>query len=267
MKAVWNRIATEFRKQLKLGHSLDELDPYLAAKELYFKAPLLTPELVAAIKLISPQFHLRPNEESRRFWELNQNGLCWGEYEALQPFLDGLGGPPARVLDIGPGMGRSAIFFKQLPGWQPATFHLYEGAGSSTRYTKAGPRFSDSFCGTPEILEILLAHNRIDGYELFDAGEMDASLAGLPGPYDFIYSFFAIGFHWAIGHFLDEILGLMHDRSIGAFTLHQRVTDLADLADVPHRVVEFRRSWPRDKWSRMVVLSKSEEALTAGRHA
>ena len=91
MRAVWNRIATSIRKKLKLGHSLDELDPYLAAKELHFRAPPLTPELVAAIKLISPQFHLRPNEESRRFWELNQNGLCWGEYEALKPFLDGPG--------------------------------------------------------------------------------------------------------------------------------------------------------------------------------
>ena len=263
MKAVWNRIATEFRKQLKLGHSLEELDPDLAAKELHFRAPPLTPELVRAIKLISPQFHLRPNEESRRFWELNQNGLCWGEYEALKPFLDGLG-PPSRVLDIGPGMGRSAIFFKQLPGWASADFDLYEGAGSSTKYTKAGPRFDDSFCGTPEILELLLRHNQIDGYQLFDAQEMDASLAGLPGPYDFIYSFFAIGFHWSITHFLDEILGLMHEKSIGAFTLHPRFTDYAELADVPHRIVEFRRSWPRDRRSKMLVLGKREQALAAG---
>ncbi len=261
MKAVWNRIATDIRKKLRLGHSLQELDPYLAAKELHFRAPSMTPDLVKAIKLISPQFHLRPNEESRRFWELNQNGLCWGEYEALQPFLDGLGGPPARVLDIGPGMGRSAIFFKKLPGWETATFHLYEGAGSSTKYTKAGPRFDDSFCGTPEILETLLSYNEIDGYELFDAQQMEASLAGLPGSYDFIYSFFAIGFHWSITHFLDEILGLMHDRSIGAFTLHDRFTDFAELSDVPHKVVDFRRSWPRERWSQMLVLSKTQEAL------
>ena len=262
MSSVWHSIKTEFRKQLKLGHSLDELDPYLASKDLHFKAPPLTPELVAAIKLISPQFHLRPDEISRRFWELNQNGLSWGEYEGLKPFLDGLGEPPSKVLDIGPGMGRSAIFFKQLPGWQGATFHLYEGAGSSTKYTKAGPRFDDSFCGTPDILKMLLSHNEIEGYELFDAGELGASLAGLPGPYDFIYSFFAIGFHWSISHFLDELLGLMHDRTIGAFTLHDRVTDLADLGDLPHRVVEFRRSWPRDRWSRLLVLAKTPEALS-----
>ena len=261
MKAVLSRLATDIRKKLKMGHSLSELDPYLAAKELYFRAPPLTPELVAAIKLISPQFHLRPDEESRRFWELNQNGLCWGEYEALEPFLESLGGPPSNVLDIGPGMGRSAIFFKKLEGWEAVPFHLYEGAGSSTKYTKAGPRFDDSFCGTPKVLETLLRYNEIEGFELFDAGEMDASLAGLPGPYDFIYSFFAIGFHWSITHFLQEILGLMHDRSIGAFTLHDRFVDFAGLSDVPHRVVEFRRSWPRERWSRMLVLSKSEEAL------
>ncbi len=264
MRAVWNRIATSVRKKLKLGHSLQELDPYLAAKELHFKAPPLTPELVAAIKLISPQFHLRPNEESRRFWELNQNGLCWGEYEALEPFLDGLGAPPSRVLDIGPGMGRSAIFFKQLPGWESAAFDLYEGAGSSTKYTKAGPRFDDSFCGTPDILDVLLRHNQVEGYQIFDAQELDASLAGMPGPYDFIYSFFAIGFHWSITHFMDEILGQMHDKSIGAFTLHPRFTDYDALSDLPHRIVKFRRSWPRDRWSEMLVLAKSPEALAAG---
>ena len=256
-------LVSGFRKKLKLGHSLQELDPYLAGKKLIFEGPPLTPELVGAIKLISPQFHLRPDERSRRFWELNQNGLCWGEYEALEPFLESLA-TPSRVLDIGPGMGRSVVFFKKIRGWEAVPFHLYESAGSSTRYTKAGPRFEDSFCGNLEVLQAVLRHNEIDHVEIFDAAEMGAQLAQLPGPYDFIYSFFAVGFHWAIDHFLDELLRLMHDRSIGAFTLHDRAVDLGALDQVPHRVVEFRRSWPRGRWSRLLVLSKSEELLEGG---
>ncbi len=260
MRAILRSLATEVRKQLKLGHSLKELDPYLAAKELVFHAPPFTPELVRAIKLISPQFHLRPNESSRRFWELNQNGLCWGEYEALEPFLERLPGAAAKVLDIGPGLGRSAIFFKKTV-CSEAIFHLYEGAGSSTKYTRAGPRFEDSFCGSLEVLEMLLRANGIEDFEIFDAREMGASPAALPGPYDFIYSFFAIGFHWSIEHFLQELLELMHERSIGAFTLHDRFEDFSALSDVPHRVVKFRRSWPPERWTRMLVLSKSEEML------
>ncbi len=260
MKRLLNSLATEIRKQLKLGHSLSELDPYLAGKELVFTAPPFTPELVRAIKLISPQFHLRADEKSRRFWELNQNGLCWGEYEALEPFLARLSEPVSKVLDVGPGLGRSAIFFKKKAAPE-AVFHLYEGAGDTTKYTRAGPRFDDSFCGSLDVLEHLLRFHEIEGFELFDAREMDASLAGLPGPYDFIYSFFAIGFHWSIEHFLEELLGLMHERSIGAFTLHDRFEDFSVLEGTPHRVVEFRRSWPPDRFTRMLVLSKSEEMV------
>ena len=263
MKRLLHSLATEIRKQLKLGHSLTELDPYLAEKELVFTAPPFTPELVRAIKLISPQFHLRPDEKSRRFWELNQNGLCWGEYEALEPFLARLGEPISKVLDVGPGLGRSAIFFKRKAAPE-AVFHLYEGAGSTTKYTRAGPRFDDSFCGSLDVLEQLLRFHEIEDFEIFDARDMDASLAGLPGPYDFIYSFFAIGFHWSIEHFLDEILDLMHDHSIGAFTLHDQFEDFSVLDGTPHRVVEFRRSWPPERWTRMLVLSKSEGMVREG---
>ncbi len=255
-----SRLHTQFRKKLALGHSLRELEPSLTAEELVFRAPPLTPELVDTIRLISPQFHLESGEEaSRRFWELNQNGLCWGEYRALEPFLREL--DPSKVLDIGPGLGRSTIFFKKKMGWQNVPFHLYESTGTSTKYTKAGPRFDDSFCGNLEVLRAILAFNEIENFEVFDAQSMGASLAELPGAYDFIYSFFAIGFHWSIGHFLDELLGLMNDRAIGFFTLHDRFTDFSELGDTPHRVVDFLGSWPRGRWSRLLVLAKNEEIL------
>lgn len=260
MNRYLSHLATKVRKKLRLGHSLSELDPYLASRDLIFRAPPLTPELFGAIKLISPQFHLKADETSRRFWELNQNGLSWGEYEALEPFLDRLG-TPSKVLDVGPGMGRSVVFFKKIRGWETVPFHLYESTGSSTRYTQAGPRFEDSFCGNLDILEAVLAHNEIEDYEIFDAAELGASLAKLPGPYDFIYSFFAVGFHWSIEHFLDDILALTGPRAIAAFTLHDRFSDLGVLGQLPHRVLEFRWAWPRGRWGRLLVLAKDPAAL------
>ncbi len=255
-----NHLASKARKKLRLGHSLSELNVELMGKALHFRAPALTAELLAAIQRISPQFHLRGDESSRRFWELNQNGASWGEYVVLRPFLDRLA-VPSRVLDIGPGLGRSAIFFKQLEGWGQGSFDLYEGSGKATKYTRAGPRFLDSFCGDLPALTALLEFNEIEEVEIFDAAELGGSLAGLPGPYDFIYSFFAVGFHWSIEHFLDEILGLMHDRSLGAFTLHDRFQDLSVLDPVPHRVVVADQSWPRGRSSRLLVLAKSDEIL------
>lgn len=260
MSQIANHLTFQVRKKLGLAHRLSELDPRLSAKESLFRSPPMTPELLAAIKLISPQFRLRADEASRIFWEKNQNGACWGEYEKLKPFLDRLG-TPAKVLDIGPGLGRSVVFFKKARGWDTVPFHLFEGSGTSTKYTQAGPRFEDSFCGTPDMLMSLLDFNGVRHCELFDANKMGARLAGLPGPYDFIYSFFAIGFHWSIEHFLDELLALMSDRAIGAFTLHNRFKDLSSLRRVPHRVVRFDGCWPRGKSWRMLVMSKSEGAL------
>ena len=259
---LFYRLATSARKKLHLGHSLSELEPYLAKKELVFRAPQLSPQLVAAIKLISPQFHLRTDERSRRFWELNQNGLCWGEFEALAPLLEA-SPRPERVLDIGPGMGRSVIFFKRHMGWQEVPYHLYESSGESTNYTKAGPRFDDSFCGSLDHLKNLLAFNEVENIEIFDASSLEARLDRLPGPYDFIYSFFAVGFHWSLEHFLPEILELMHEDSIGAFTLHPRFDRFDQIQGAPYRVVRFRRSWPRGRWSDLLVLSKNPERLEA----
>ncbi len=257
-------IITKARKKLGLRHTPVELDPDLNREELLFHAPPLTDQLVAAIARISPQFRLDADERSRRFWELNQNGASWGEYRALQPFLDRLP-PPQKVLDIGPGLGRSTIFFSHLPGWQEAQFDLYEGEGDSTRYTQAGPRFEDSFCGDFDSLKALLAHNQVDHARIHVAGDLDYSLAALPGPYDLIYSFYAIGFHWSIEHFLDELLDQMHERSIGAFTLHERLDDLSCVQDLPHAIVHARQSWPRGRWCRMLVLARSQSVLDAQR--
>lgn len=48
---------------------------------------------------------------------------------------------------------------------------------------------------------------------------------------------------------------------MGAFTLHDRFADLGALDRLPHRVMEFRRSWPHGRRSRLLVLSPSEECL------
>ena len=59
-----------------------ELNEYLISKRDIFLAPLLTPNLISAIKLISPQYALSLSEDSRLFWQKDQNGACWGEFEA-----------------------------------------------------------------------------------------------------------------------------------------------------------------------------------------
>ncbi|MEM9557618.1 MAG: class I SAM-dependent methyltransferase [Acidobacteriota bacterium] len=261
-KHFFGHLATKIRKRLGLRHSLAELDPDLANRPIVFEAPELTPPLIEAISLISPQFRLRQDEWSRNFWQLNQNAGCWGEFDALAPVLQSMP-RPTRVLDIGPGMGRSAAFFKKQLDWRDVPFHLYDGDGSSTRYTIAGPRFEDSFCGDLDALRLVLEHNGIEAFEIFDAHQPENALVKLPGPYDLIYSFFAVGWHWSIEHFLDDLERLLSPRGVGAFTLHDKAGEVPGaVADhFAHRIVEFKRTWPRDRWSRFIVLSRDEALL------
>src|SRR5690349_11750277 len=91
---------------------LQALNQRLAEKERVFHAPPLTEELVSAIRLISPQFDLNCDETSRLLWEADQNGACWGEFEALQPLFEAVH-TPSKILEIGPGMGRSLVFFSK----------------------------------------------------------------------------------------------------------------------------------------------------------
>src|ERR1700722_10225593 len=82
---------------------LPPLDEDLARLERVFRLPRLTPDLVGAIRLISPQYNLTTSEKSRTFWEAETNGSCWGEYEALVPVFHSMQ-RPAKILELGPGL-------------------------------------------------------------------------------------------------------------------------------------------------------------------
>lgn len=254
------RLRAELLKKLGREPPIDELDRALADRELFFSAPELDAGLLAAVKLITPQFHLRANEESRRLWELSQNGSCWGEYDALAPVLESLP-RPTRVLDIGPGLGRSVVFFKRKLGWESVPFDLYEGEGERTRYTVMGARTAASFCGDIGALRRVLEHNRIDHWQVHDAARLDFRLDQLPGPYDLIYSFYGVGFHWAIEHFWDEIEGLMSEDSLGIFTVHHGFEPSSRLRELGCALVPFRRILAKDRPLRMLLVSRDPRRL------
>ena len=231
-----------------------QLDPRLASMEHVFLAPPLTPQLAAAIRLISPQFPVSPTEQHRAFWETDQNGACWGEYEALASLFQALS-TPAKVLEIGPGLGRSLVFFSKKLHWQNAELHAYDGDGTRTRYTIEGPRFTDSFCGNLAQLQHVLTFNGVTNTTLFDAHS--TALAALPGPYDLLYSFYSIGFHWALEHFLADLLPLLGPRSIAIFTVPQSFHPFPALEPLAYRLIDWKPVWPPEAHLKMLVLSKA----------
>lgn len=232
---------------------LQELTQQLVGKEHVFCAPPLTPELTTAIELISPHLKLGTDETSRMFWEADQNGACWSEYETLQPLFRTMP-KPLKVLEIGPGMGRSLVFFSKKLGWKQIDIHAYEGEGTRTKYKRMGPRFEDSFCGNIKMLRYVLEYNDVRNVTIHNAS--DVKLAELPGPYDFLYSFYSIGFHWSLEHFLDDILSLMHERSVAVFTVPQEFTPFSSLSRVSHKVLTGQLAWPKGLALKLLVLSK-----------
>ena len=217
------RLKRAFLEWFDLGPGRDRMP---ANVEHVYRVPPLTEEYVAAIRLIAPQCDYPPEEKYRDEWERIQNEACWTEFRALQPVLAGLP-KPRRVLEIGPGLGRSLVFFSRKLDWSEAELHAYEGDGTATKYTKLGPRFEDSFCGNIALLRQSLEFNGLRHVQIHDAYQ--GRLAALPGPFDVIYSFYSIGFHWSLEHFLDDILALLSDRGTAIFIVPSSFLDFPQL--------------------------------------
>lgn len=232
----------------------------LTERPRVFRAPPFTEELVSAIRLISPHLPLAVDEPSRIAWETAQNASCWGELDALRPVLAGRP-RPSRVLELGPGLGRSAVFLTAQLGWHDVAFDLLEGDGTETHYTMLGPRLERSFCGSIPMLEHVLAHNEVDNCRVIDARAAGFCLPDLPDRYDLIYSFYAVGFHWSLEHFLDDILELMHERSLAIFTVADGFDEFEALKPLGHRLIDFARAYPANAIGRMLLLTKGKRAL------
>jgi len=215
---LMRKIAGRIRRAT-FGAPPPQLDPRLASLEQIFKAPPLTPSLQGAITLISPHFALgRRSERNRLIWQRDQNGACWAEYELLKSTLAALP-RHARILEIGPGLGRSLVFFSKMFDWSGCELHAYEADGDTTRYTVDGPRFNDSWCGSIAELRNVLHFNGVDNVTIRDAKQIP--MGDLPGPFDLVYGFYNIGFHWALAHFLPEIRALIGDCGLGIFTVQE----------------------------------------------
>src|SRR6202012_633822 len=109
------------------------LDSRAASAEQLFLAPPFTEEVVTAIRLISTRLPLKADEASRLLWQRERNAASDAEYDALLPLFAG-GEKPKRVLEIGPGFGRSVVFFRKKGLFAESAIDLYDADGVSTQY-------------------------------------------------------------------------------------------------------------------------------------
>ena len=238
------------------------LDPSVERAERLFLLPPFTPEVAAAAGLISPRLSLGADERSRLFCQLEANGMSEREYEALAPLFQELP-RPQRVLEIGPGLGRSVVYFSKKGVWdEHAQIHLYDANGTQTKYKQKHydrpPQWPDvsSFCGNLPLLRQFLDYNHMANCQIFDAAELP--LMRLCGPYDLIYSFFSIGFHWSLEFYLDDLDPLLGKSSVMICTLNKHFQPFAKLQEFSTRILYCRETKKHVAPLRLLALSKGK---------
>jgi hypothetical protein len=237
-----------------------------AVGEQLFQAPPFTPQVAESIGRISTRLRFRPDEVSRRLLECEANGMCEREWEALAPLFAALP-RPQKILEVGPGFGRSVVYFRRKNLWDAAAeVHLYDTNGATTKYKhkfyNAPPQWPDvsSFCGDLKLLQSFLEFNQLEsnqnaGWKIFDAATLP--IRNLPGPYDLIYGFFSFGYHWSLDFYLDDFAPLMNERSVLICTLNKRFERFPRLGNYSTRVLECRDTKKKAPPLHLLALSKS----------
>ena len=236
------------------------LDARSVAVEPLFLAPPFTEEVVTAIRLISTRLPLQADEASRMLWQNESNAASAAEYDALLPLLSQM--PPMQsVLEIGPGFGRSIVYLQKKGLLTGSQISLYDADGDSTKYKQKyydhPPQWPDtsSFCGNLALLRSMLDYNGMGAYTLHDARQQP--LSALPGPYDLIYGFYSIGFHWSLAYYLDDLAPLLHQHSVLVCTLNKNFRTFDRLAQYHTRVLLCREVKKNAPPLRLLVLSRS----------
>ncbi len=235
------------------------LDDRANQAEQLFLAPLFTEEVVSAIRLISTRLPLKADEASRLLWQQESNAASEAEYDALRPLFEQVA-TPKRVLEIGPGFGRSVVFFQKKGLFPASEISLYDADGTSTKYKQKfydhPPQWPDvsSFCGNLPLLRAMLDYNGVEHYKVFDAQKLP--LSQLPGPYDLIYGFYSIGFHWSLEYYLDDLEPLLGEHSLLVCTLNKNFRTFPRLEKFSTRVLSCREVKKHAAPLRLLALSK-----------
>jgi len=256
------RMRSFFKAPLKRLRGQRILDPSVHEAEQVLLVPPFTPEIAAAVGLISPRLRYHADEQSRLLCQTEANAMSAREYDALAPLFAQMP-KPRRVLEIGPGYGRSVVYFAKKSVWdERAEIHLYDATGSDTKYKQkhyaAPPQWPDvsSFCGNLRLLREFLDYNHITNYQILDAAEVP--LGQLPGPYDLIYGFFSIGFHWSLEFYLDDVVPLLGETGMLICTLNKHFRPFAALRQFSVRVLRCLEIQKNAAPLTLLALSKRE---------
>ena len=111
---------------------------------------------------------------------------------------------PARVLELGAGLGRVSVFLRKLYDWSSTNFYLLDGNSGDVQIAGLHEQVGKDFYNLLEATSEYCLANGITKDKLHLINAEDAiDLKDVQ--FDLCYSFKSIGFHWPINHYLDTL--------------------------------------------------------------
>ena len=130
------------------------------------------------------------------------------EYEIIKPYF----GNPNKILEIGCGIGRMSIYINSQLDYEPK-FILLDGTGHQPRYGYSEiniNKFYNNMKMTGEFCRL----NGLTNFMLFDINKHKLSELS---EVDMVTSFLAVGVHFPIEHYLDELMNITTDDCVFIF--------------------------------------------------
>jgi len=201
-------------------------------------------------------------EEVQKYIDLQCNDkkedfLQLSEIEGIEGYLKDLN--PKIALDVGSGIGRASVFLFKYFNWKDTLFVLADGDSGDKQLSGIRTGESD-FYNSLEVTGLFCRSNGMENVEIFNLEKCKwEDLSYRP---DLVYSFLALGFHWPINSFLEDIHPLLKNSCLLIFGLRggKKAKDwinrqIERIDSNKYQIIEFY-SGSEEKRGNFIVLEK-----------
>ena len=152
-------------------------------------------------------------------------------FSVVEDWVAGLN--PAVCLELGAGIGRMSVYFRKRFDWKDTFFYLQDGDSGDVQYGGIRDHNKDEFYNSFEATRDFCLANGLENFQTVQL------LSAITKPVNFCYSFAAIGFHWHIDLYLDQLSGVLAE---GAHLLFELKAPIAETDEAsPERRAEYQR--------------------------